>query len=73
MEETREIAVRTYKEATANGLKDTAMHWHIWKRVFDIAETELKNKNCVHPLASLLFCNNGEVECKFCGYKTVPF
>ena len=43
METTREIALRTYKDATAHGMMDTPMNWHIWKRAFDTAERELKN------------------------------
>lgn len=42
METIREIALRTYKDATAHGMMDTSMNWHIWKRAFDIAESELK-------------------------------
>jgi hypothetical protein len=42
METTREIALRTYKEATNNGMQDSPMNWHIWKRAFDVAESELK-------------------------------
>jgi hypothetical protein len=42
METTREIALRTYKEATNNGMPDSPMNWHIWKRAFDVAESELK-------------------------------
>jgi hypothetical protein len=42
METTREIALRTYKDATEHGIIDTPMNWHIWKRAFDIAESELK-------------------------------
>lgn len=43
METTREIALRTYKDATEHGMMDTPMNWHIWKRAFDTAERELKN------------------------------
>lgn len=43
METTREIALRTYKDAIAHGMMDTPMNWHIWKRAFDTAERELKN------------------------------
>lgn len=43
METTREIALRTYKDATAHGMINTPMNWHIWKRAFDTAERELKN------------------------------
>jgi hypothetical protein len=43
METTREIALRTYKEAIAHGMMDTQMNWHIWKRAFYTAESELKN------------------------------
>ena len=42
METTREIALRTYTDATKYGMQDTPMNWHIWKRAFDIAESELK-------------------------------
>jgi hypothetical protein len=42
METTREIALRTYKEDTNNGMQDSPMNWHIWKRAFDVAESELK-------------------------------
>jgi hypothetical protein len=42
METTREIALRTYKESTNNGMQDSPMNWHIWKRAFDVAESELK-------------------------------
>lgn len=43
MEDTRQIALRTYKDAISNGLQDSPMNWHLWKRAFDTAETELKN------------------------------
>lgn len=43
METTREIALRTYKDATEHGMMDTPMNWHIWKRAFNTAERELKN------------------------------
>lgn len=58
MKTTREIALRTYKDATAHGMMDTPMNWHIWKRAFDTAERELKNLqladvsgelDCEHP------------------------
>lgn len=42
METVREIALRTYKQAVANGMLDTPMNWHIWKKAFDVANTELK-------------------------------
>jgi len=28
---------------------------------------------CEHPMKELIFWNTGYVECKKCGYKTVPF
>ena len=42
METIREMALRTYKDATRYGMQDTPMNWHIWKRAFDTADTELK-------------------------------
>lgn len=75
METTREIALRTYKEATAHGMMDTPMNWHIWKRAFDTAERELKNLQlgavsgmCEHPWASVM--GDGEMKpakCLKCG------
>jgi len=34
---------------------------------------QLVSGMCEHPLSELMFWNTGEVECKKCGYKTVPF
>ncbi len=42
METVREIALRTYKEAVSNGMLDTPMNWHIWKRAFYTADAQLK-------------------------------
>jgi hypothetical protein len=45
---------------------------------FDAKSTSDCNKPhvsgmCEHPISELMFWNTGEVECKKCGYKTVPF
>lgn len=38
----REIAMKTYNEAVSNGMQDTLMNWHIWKRAFNAAYFEFK-------------------------------
>lgn len=77
METTREIALRTYKDATEHGMMDTPMNWHIWKRAFDTAERELKNMQlgavsgrseqlaCIHNVESLRLIG-GNIICLDC-------
>jgi len=65
METIRQIALRTYNDATNNGMQDTPMNWHIWKRAFDIAEIELKKLRVTDVIKSV--CENDcEGEPKYC-------
>jgi len=44
-ETTREIALRTYNELVKdNKIFDSPTIWIAWKRAFDIAEKEFKNR-----------------------------
>lgn len=66
METTREIALRTYTDATKYGMQDTPMNWHIWKRAFDIAESELKKLRVTDVSVSVCDCTHTQA-CNICG------
>ena len=61
METTREIALRTYKDATTHGMMDTPMNWHIWKMAFDTSERELKNLRVADIMTSLPDCKRWQM------------
>jgi hypothetical protein len=35
--------------------------------------TQPDDENCIHPLDALMFWNDGTVECKLCGMRSVKF
>lgn len=79
METTREIALRTYTVATKYGLQDTPMNWHIWKRAFDIAESELKKLRVTDVSVSVCYSEWHESniqhfgKCNACGLSVDDF
>jgi hypothetical protein len=50
----RQIALRTYEDQIALGLKETPQSWFLWKRAFDIANKEFKNNVALHNVSK---CN----------------
>ena len=74
MESTRQIALRTYKKATDNGLEDTFINWHIWKRAFDEAENELTKvcvTECNHINKVVIGGNQTKLKCLDCGKQLI--
>lgn len=77
METIRDIALRTYKNATEHGMIDNPMNWHIWKRAFDTAESELKKLRVADVIKSVCSCGRLEINvlsgiCDMCWNEKFP-